>query len=144
MNRGAEVAFESVADEIATRTGMSVTLIGAGPQIAGRHYRFKRAGCLKREIFERWPRLPLLRNECAYEELSFLPGLLRAYDASEYDITVSCGYPFINWALRAARSRRAHPAHVFVTQNGDWPARRRGLEYRPFGCEGLIAVIRGL
>jgi glycosyltransferase involved in cell wall biosynthesis len=32
------------------------------------------------------------------------------------------------------------PPHVFVTENGDWPAFVRKSEYRFFGCEGLVCT----
>jgi glycosyltransferase involved in cell wall biosynthesis len=32
------------------------------------------------------------------------------------------------------------PPHVFVTQNGDWPAFAENSEYRLFGCEGLVCT----
>jgi len=41
--------------------------------------------------------------------------------------------------LRA--KKRAHrPAHVYVTQNGDWPAFRTGGECRFFSCDGLVCI----
>jgi len=140
IHRGAEVAFESVATELATLPGMQVTLMGSGSELPGRRYRFERVGCLKRERFESWPRLPLFRNECAYEELSFALKLLGVYACDGYDVTLTCSYPYVNWALRAVRSKRGRPPHVFVTQNGDWPAFSRNSEFRLFGCEGLIAL----
>jgi len=140
VNRGAEVALESVADEIAAMPGMQVTLIGSGFDRPDRHYRFLHAGCVSRERFEHWPRVPMLRNDCAYEELTFLPGLLGAYRSSDYDVTVACSYPYTNWALRARLFGGRRPAHVYVTQNGDWPARGDNSEYRFFNCQGLICT----
>ena len=35
---------------------------------------------------------------------------------------------------------RREPRHVFVTQNGDWPAYADNSEYRFFGCDGLICT----
>jgi glycosyltransferase involved in cell wall biosynthesis len=35
---------------------------------------------------------------------------------------------------------RHKPAHVFVTQNGDWPAYSDTLEYRFFRCDGLVCT----
>ena len=140
VNRGAEVALESVADELGALRGVQVMVIGSGTARPDRRYRFRHAGCIARERFERWPRVPLLRGECVYEELSFVPGLLRAYRSREYDLTVTCGYPYTNWVLRAKRGRARRPAHVYVTQNGDWPARQSGHEYRLFGCDGLVCT----
>jgi glycosyltransferase involved in cell wall biosynthesis len=36
--------------------------------------------------------------------------------------------------------RGQRPLHVFVTQNGDWPAAARTAEYRFFNCDGLICI----
>jgi glycosyltransferase involved in cell wall biosynthesis len=135
VDRGAEIAFMSVASQLA-RGGDEVTLIGSGPERPGREYRYIPAPSIPREKFERWPSLPLFRNETAWEEASFVPGLLRAYRPSEYDVTLTCAYPWTNWALR----RPGSPPHVFVTQNGDWPACSNASEYRFFGCDGLICT----
>ena len=138
VERGAEIAFLSLAAELASG-GDRVTLIGSGPAAGERPYRYLRAPSVSRERFERYPRVPLLRGETAYEEASFLPGLLARYRPSEYDVTLTCSYPFTNWALR--RPARGHrPPHIFVTQNGDWPARDDRAEFRLFGCEGLICT----
>lgn len=136
VDRGAEVAFISVASELAD-AGDDITLIGSGPERPGRKYRYIQAPAISRERFERLPHLPLFRSETVWEEATFLPGLLRAYDPSAYDLTVTCSYPFTNWALRRGARR---PAHVFVTQNGDWPAYAKGAEYRFFGCDGLVCI----
>ena len=42
--------------------------------------------------------------------------------------------------LRRPDWSRQRPPHVFVTQNGDWPARANVSEYRLFGCEGLVCT----
>lgn len=137
--RGAEVAFESVARELARIPGNRVTLIGSGHPRPDEPYTFTHAGCISREHFERFPHFPLLRDEYTYEELSFLPNLLRAYRPADYDITVACSYPFTNWALRGKHFRR-RPAHVYVTQNADWPAQATNAEYRFFSCDGLVCT----
>jgi glycosyltransferase involved in cell wall biosynthesis len=138
-NRGAEVAFISVAIELA-RAGDSVTLIGSGQERAAMPYRFSHAASVARENFETFPSVPALRNECSYEELTFIPDLLRRYRPAEYDITLTCSYPFTNWMLRRPALRGSRPPHVFVTQNGDWPAYADNSEYRFFGCEGLVCT----
>jgi glycosyltransferase involved in cell wall biosynthesis len=138
-DRGAEVAFISVATELAKGRD-DVTLIGSGPPRPGTVYRYIQAGAIARERFESWPKMPLLRGETMYEEASFLPGLLRGYRPGDYDVTVTCSYPYTNWALRRPRSGKGRPAHVFVTQNGDWPALSDAAEYRLFGCEGLVCT----
>jgi glycosyltransferase involved in cell wall biosynthesis len=138
-DRGAEIAFISVATELA-KTGNNVTLIGSGTARAGTPYRFLRALSVPRENFEAFPSLPVLRNECTYEELTFIPDFLRRYRPADYDVTLTCSYPFINWTLRRPTFWAARPHHVFVTQNGDWPAIANNSEYRFFGCDGLVCT----
>lgn len=134
--RGAEAAFENIARGLA-RLGHRVTLIGGGPPRPGEPYRFIHARAIPRERFRAWPRIPPLRSEYRWEELTFVPALWRAYDPRAFDVTVTCSYPFVQWALRARRPRRPH---VFVTENGDWPAFARAREYRWFRCEGLVCT----
>lgn len=138
--RGAEIAFESIATELAGLPGHEVTLVGTGPAVPGRPYRFRSVSCVPRERFERLPSVPVLRSSYAWEELTYTPGLARAFSPSDYDVTIACSYPFTNWTLRARRALRARPAHVFVTQNGDWPAHARNSEFRFFGCDGLVCT----
>src|SRR5215467_9175025 len=61
VDRGAEVAFISVAIELA-HSGHDVTLIGSGAPRPGMPYRFIHAPARKRESFESWPKFPPLRN----------------------------------------------------------------------------------
>lgn len=143
-DRGAEIAFIAVARELA-KTGDTVTLIGSGHSRKATSYRFLHAASVRREHFELFPSLPILRNEYCYEELTFVPDLLFRYGPAEYDITVTCSYPFTNWVLRRPVLRTVRPRHVFVTHNGDWPpyAGHSGAsqsEYRFFGCDGLICI----
>ena len=138
-DRGAEIAFISVANELA-KTGDAVTLIGSGQSRSATPYRFIRAASLARENFESFPSLPALRNATSYEELTFVPDLLRRYRPQEYDVTLTCSYPFTNWTLRRPTMQSSRPPHIFVTQNGDWPATAGKSEYRFFGCEGLICT----
>jgi glycosyltransferase involved in cell wall biosynthesis len=138
-DRGAEIAFISIARELA-KAGDSVTLVGSGPTRDGEPYRFLHAASLARETFESFPKVPVLRHEFAYEELTFLPALFRQYRPTEYDVTVTCSYPFVNWMLRHPTWSGYRPPHVFVTQNGDWPAYSNDGEYRLFGCEGLVCT----
>ena len=139
IRRGAESAFESVGVQMANDPAFEVTLIGAGMEIPGRNYRYLRVPTMMRDRFESWPRFPPVRNAYRWEELSFTSGLRDVYSPSDYDCTITCSYPFVNWWLRAKR-KRAAPAHIFVTQNGDWPARRENGEYRFFGCDGLVCT----
>jgi glycosyltransferase involved in cell wall biosynthesis len=138
-DRGAEIAFISIAKEL-VKAGDSVTLIGSGQDRGGTPYRFLHAGSLSRKNFERFPKIPILRTEFVYEELTFLPALLRTYRPGDYDVTLTCSYPFTNWALRHPTWSGTRPPHVFVTQNGDWPATSNDAEYRMFGCEGLVCT----
>src|SRR6266446_1556579 len=112
-SRGAEVAFVSVAEELA-RMGDEVTLIGSGEPNPTAPYRFLRAASVPRERFVKCPFGPLLRHEYAYEELTFVPGLLRQYQPQEYDVTLTCSYPFTNWVLRRPPFTGKRPPHVFV------------------------------
>lgn len=138
-DRGAEIAFVSIARELA-RTDDIVTLIGSGAHRQDEPYHFLRAASISREHFEAFPSLPTLRNETAYEDATFALTLLRKYRPAEFDVTVTCNYPFTNWALRRHMLGRPRPPHIFVTQNGDWPAQTRNSEYRFFGCEGLVCT----
>jgi glycosyltransferase involved in cell wall biosynthesis len=139
FDRGAEVALISVATELA-KVGEEVTLIGSGRERIGAPYRFVHAASARREKFESFPSIPILRNEYCYEELTFVPDLLRRYRPADYDVTLTCGYPFTNWVLRRPLWRGRRPPHVFVTENGDWPAQARNSEYRYFGCEALVCT----
>jgi glycosyltransferase involved in cell wall biosynthesis len=138
-NRGAEMAFISIASELA-KGGDAITLVGSGPDREQTPYRFLHAASVRRERFESFPSIPALRDECAYEDLTFVPDFLRRYRPADYDITIGCSYPFSNWALRRPVVGGIRPPHVFVTENGDWPALVRKSEYRFFGCEGLVCT----
>jgi glycosyltransferase involved in cell wall biosynthesis len=138
-DRGAEIAFISIATELA-KTGDTVTLIGSGQERDSTPYLFRHAGSIRRENFESFPSIPILRNECAYEELSFVPNFLRSYRPADYDVTITCSYPFTNWMLRRPTLRGTRPPQIFVTQNGDWPAHAGNSEYRFFGCEGMVCT----
>ena len=135
--RGAEVAFEAIGRELARLPEVAVTLLGSGKARPEEPYQFIHVENIPRERFERWPRLPILRHEYAYEELTFLFNLTRRYRPNDFDVTLTCSYPFVNWWLRRGHQR---PAHVFVTQNSDHPAQSDHSEYAWFGCEGLICT----
>ena len=138
-DRGAEIAFISIARAL-VQSGNRVTLIGSGNDRPTEPYGFLHAASVRRERFETFPSMPALRNEYGYEEFTFVPDLLRRYHPSGYDVTVTCGYPFTNWVLRRPTLGGSRPPHVFVTQNGDWPAHARNSEFRFFGCEGLVCT----
>lgn len=137
VERGAEVALGSVARQLAAGDDI-VTVAGSGPARPAEPYRYAQLSAIGREHFERIPSVPVLRSEYAWEEATFAANLLRWYRPADFDVTVTCGYPFLNWALR--RGGRHRPPHVFVTQNGDWPAHSDDREFRYFGCEGLVCT----
>ncbi len=139
VNRGAEVVFELVARHLACDPSFRVTLIGAGRPRAGEPYEFRHASRTPREFFRRFPSFPPLRSEYVWEELSFAPGLWRAYDPREFDVTATCSYPFVNWVLRS-KGGKHRPAHVYITQNGDWAPRQLNREYKKFSCDGLLCT----
>lgn len=139
VERGAEIALMSVARELAI-AGDDVTLIGSGPVLPDRPYHYVKAPVVPREKLEWLPRLPMLRGDTAWEEATFAAGLLRQYRPADFDVTVTCSFPFTNMILRRPTWGATRPPHVFVTQNGDWPARSDRSEYRWFGCDGLICI----
>jgi glycosyltransferase involved in cell wall biosynthesis len=140
VTRGAEVALESIARRVAVRSAWRVTLIGSGWPRAAEPYRFRRAGCIDRRWFGHWPSLPWLRDEHMYEELTFAPSLLRAYTPADYDLTVTCSYPYTNQILARRGRADRRPPHIFITQNGDWPAYANEREFRYFHCDGLVCT----
>ncbi len=140
VNRGAEVAFESIARNMATVCEWPVSLIGSGRDREEEPYSYSGAGCVSRERFERMPSIPVLRGPTCYEELTWLPGLLRRYNPSHFEATLTCSFPFTNWVLTRRKIGGRRPAHIFVTQNGDWPAISNKSEFRKFDCDGLVCT----
>lgn len=140
IHRGSEIVFEAVAQEIAAAGVHEVTVAGSGPPIAGRAYSFEHVPVIPREKFERWPKVPYLRSEYMYEDLIFSAALMLGGLASRADLTVGCAYPYTNWALRFSRPGKPRTPHVFVTQNGDWPASQSKGEPKFFDCDGLICT----
>ena len=139
VDRGAEVAFISVARELA-KLGNEVTLIGSGPSRAGEPYRYVHVPAVSRTRFEGWPGVPTLRNETSWEEATFAPGLLARFRPHDFDITATCAFPYTHWALRRPVLGGHRPKHVFITQNGDWPAFSPKAEFRFFDCDGLVCT----
>ena len=135
--RGAEVALLSVADALA-RAGTGVTVMGSGRAREGMRYDFIEVPSVRREHFERFPTLPTLRSETAWEDATFAMSMMQAYRPDNYDIVVTCSFPFTHWALR--RPARRKPFQIFVTQNGDWPAYSNDGEFRTFRCDGLVCT----
>ncbi|MGD9703664.1 MAG: glycosyltransferase family 4 protein [Acidimicrobiia bacterium] len=139
VNRGAEVAFESIGRLIAEGGEHEVTLLGAGQPRDGEPYTYKHVGCVPRERFVKWPTFPGMRSHFSWEELTFAASALPRYRGRDYDLTVTCSFPYVHWLLQGRPARR-RPAHVFVTQNGDWPAYANNSEYRFFKADGLICT----
>src|SRR5437868_545652 len=139
VDRGAEIAFVAVARELA-KAGHEITLIGSGPSRPGQPYRYIRVPAVPREKFEALPHMPLLRNETAWEEATFVPGLLAKYRPADFDIAATCAFPFTHWALRRPVFGGKRPQSVFITQNGDWPAVSDNAEFRFFDCDGLVCT----
>jgi glycosyltransferase involved in cell wall biosynthesis len=143
ITRGAEVVFEEVARAMARSGGgeaFDVTAVGSGPDRADEPYHYRRAGCVSRERFENWPSLPYLRGHYVYEELTFTPGFLASFSPGDFDVTVTCSYPYVSWAMRMRRRQHELPRHVFVTQNGDWMVRGKNWEFKHFACDGLVCT----
>jgi len=139
VRRGAEVVFEAVAQQIAEYGEHQVTVVGSGQSRSDRTYEFIHVPSASRDVFERWPKFPFLRSEFMYEELTFAFGLARLRAIGDADVTITCSYPYTSWALRRPHLGR-RPLHVFVTQNGDWPAYERSAEARLFSCDGLVCT----
>lgn len=136
-DRGAEIAFASLAKALGD-LGQDMTLIGSGPPRDQSAYKYLAVPAVDRKRFEAFPSFPPFRVNTVWEELTFAAGLAVKYRPAAYDLTVTCSYPFTNWVLR--RPGRARPPTVFVTQNGDWPARADNSEYRFFKCDGLVCT----
>ena len=132
--------LKSIAQELALLGKHDVQMIGAGYPISRRPYTYKHIAAIDRRRFERWPKIPFLRTPFAYEDFSFAIGLLPALLNDRSDVTVTCNFPYTHWALRGGSVKRPRPVHIFVTQNGDWPAFHRNAEYRFFDCDGLVCT----
>lgn len=137
--RGAEIAFEAVARELARYDDCEITLFGSGYPRKDDPYQFIHIDNRHRQQFESWPSIPLFRNAYVYEEFTFALNFLTQYRPDDFDATVTCSYPFLNWLLRS-RQRKQRPAHIFVTQNSDYPAVSERREYQFFGCDGLVCT----
>ena len=140
IDRGAERALLEIARGLHERHDCHVELFGRGP-----HFPEGLIGhavpAIDRSRFERFPRLPALRSECAYEEFTFAVSLMarRLFEPRRFDVAVHCSYPYLNWMLsRIPAARR--PLRLFLTQNGDWMCRRTNAEFRAFACDGLVAI----
>ena len=137
-DRGAEVALLSVADHLAAG-GDQVTVAGAGPPRSGQAYAYRQFSTIDRRRFEGLPAVPVLRTPESWEDMLFAAQLAAWLNPADFDAVVTCSFPFTHWALRRP-GRGGRPLQVFVTQNGDWPARRESSEFRTFRCDGLVCT----
>jgi glycosyltransferase involved in cell wall biosynthesis len=137
--RGAEVALLAVADHLA-RSGDDVTVIGTGPNRPAAAYAYRKIAAIGRRRLEWLPHFPPFRSETVWEDATFAFNLRRAYRPADFDVTVTCNFPFTHWVLRRSGGAAAAPLHLFVTQNGDWPAVSDGAEFRFFSCDGLVCT----
>ncbi len=138
QDRGAEVALLAVANELA-RAGDQVTVMGSGNPRPDTAYKFIKVGAIDRTFFEKFPRFPPLRSETTWEDATFAAALLTHYSPQNYDAVITCNFPFTHWALRRP-CMDEKPLQIYVTQNGDWPARSNGAEFRFFRCDGLVCT----
>ena len=138
FDRGAEVALLAVADALA-KGGDEVVVFGSGTARPGCAYQFRRVPAAGRERFERFPSLPFFRNETSWEDASFAAAMLTRYRPADFDVVVTCAFPFAHLALRRP-AIGARPKQIFVTQNGDWPAFSDESEFRLFHCDGLVCT----
>jgi hypothetical protein len=111
-DQGTETAFNFRRERTCQgRQNADFYRFGASP---GSGARFLPAASSARENFESFPSVPALRNEC--EELALLRDFYRRYRPVEYDVTLTCSYPF-------------------TKQNGDWPAYTDASQYLFFEWE---------
>lgn len=139
VNRGAEVALEAIATGLARR-GHAVTALGSGPPDPTRLYTYRRVRTVARERFSRWPSMPFLREPSSYESLLFNAQVAAGVRLGDFDATISCGFPWDNLVMRRPVWRGRRPPHVFITENGDWPALVDSGDARVFGCDGLVCT----
>jgi glycosyltransferase involved in cell wall biosynthesis len=132
--RGAETALEQIAARLVP-LGHDVTVFGSGPPRPQQPYHYRKIPCVPREFFQSWPKFPGLRSHYAWEELTFAAALWPRYRPGDFDISIGCSYPYMNWLLSRGSSR-----HVFVTENGDWMVQNQIAEFRFFDCDGLVCT----
>ena len=137
-DRGAEVALLSVARELSL-AGDAITVMGSGPPRPEEPYSYIRVPMIDRQKFEKFPRVPMLRSETAWEDATFGTAMLAKYRPHDFDAVVTCNFPFTHLALRRPRFGKG-PLQIFVTQNGDWAARSDKAEFRLFRCDGLVCT----
>ncbi len=138
IERGAEIALLAVAENLVS-LGHDVTVFGSGEPRGDTSYRFHHVPSVPREKFERFFFFPPLRSEVMWEDMTFAAALLMRYRPADFDAVVTCSFPFTQLALRRPAAGK-RPLQIFVTQNGDWPARAGNSEYRLFRCDGLVCI----
>lgn len=138
QDRGAEVALLAVARELA-RGEDEVTVMGGGPARPDEPYRFVHVPIVDRRKFEKWPQFPMFRSDTAWEDATFAASMMLHYHPGDFDVAITCNFPFSHLALRRPMFGTS-PLQIFVTQNGDWPARSEDSEYRLFRCDGLVCT----
>lgn len=141
VQRGAETAFLEVAKSLQAYPDMQVQLFGNGDNVPP-ELSIETIPCRLRSSFERWPKIPVFRSECHYEEYSFTRNLKhsRTFDAANFDAVIHCTYPFVNWFVQKQQRKNPELKSIFVAQNGDWMCRARHREYRYFKCDGLVTI----
>ena len=140
VHRGAEAAFEAVATEIAKLGLDEVTVVGSGPPKDNRPYRFQSSGLIRARAVRALPENSAVSIGIHLRRGLLGPQLPAPLPSSRRRHYRTCSYPFLNWMLTRWPPLRRKPAHVFVTQNGDWPAYSDKLEYRLFHCDGLVCT----
>jgi glycosyltransferase involved in cell wall biosynthesis len=140
VQRGAEAAFLELARQW-HRQGLHVEQFGSGDR-GVEDVPLHILPCRPRERFEKWPALPTLHSEAQYEELLFARNLARdrRFQVDQFDVVVTCTFPWINWLMRWRCRGAGRPLHVYVTQNGDWPCQQRDRLSRTFRCDGLVCT----
>jgi glycosyltransferase involved in cell wall biosynthesis len=140
VHRGAETGFIELGRALNKYPDLDIQLFGSGTDVPP-GLKIHTLPVIKREFFERWPKLPVFRSENEYEEFSFTMSLIlrKSRELRKFHIGFHCSFPFTNWFLQKL-SRRGGPKPVYVTQNGDWPCRAESREYRSFHCAGLVCT----
>src|SRR3546814_14831094 len=94
--------------------------MGSGEARPAAAYQFRSIASIRRERFEHFPTFTPLRSETAWEDASFVPGLLAAYSPKDYDAGVTCSFPFPHWVLRTPSPSKL--LQIFVSKDGYWTA----------------------
>ncbi len=135
--RGAETALEQIAARLAL-LGHDVTVFGSGPPRRMSRIAMSESPASPANSSRNGRNSPACASHYAWEELTFAAALLPRFRPGDFDLTVGCSYPFVNWILR--RGPGEFPRHVFITQNGDWMVQNRAAEYRFFDCDALVCT----